>query len=99
MFYVKLWSLSGAMLYSIDTDDYLGTSGVKYPLLKGINREFPITTTTEAPTTLPTTVPTTPTTTTTSTTETPTTAAPSSSSFLAASVLVYVVVGCLKYFM
>lgn len=30
-------NLRGAMMWSIETDDFLGLSGVKYPLLKTVN--------------------------------------------------------------
>ena len=36
--YVKTMNLGGAFLWSIDMDDFNGTCGEKFPLLKTLNR-------------------------------------------------------------
>lgn len=95
--YAKVKELGGVMLYTIDTDDFLGFSGVKYPLLKGLNREVPIPTTSEPPSTSPTAATSEITTSdTTTTTQAPTTT-PSSSSFLAASFTLFLIVQCFSF--
>lgn len=38
--YIKKHGLAGAMAWSIETDDFLGTGGKKYPLLNVLNREL-----------------------------------------------------------
>lgn len=37
MEFAKKMGLGGGMIWSIDTDDFLGVSGTKFPLLRAIN--------------------------------------------------------------
>lgn len=38
--YIKKHGLGGAMAWSIETDDFLGTAGKRYPLLNVLHREL-----------------------------------------------------------